>query len=42
MRNKEMYMTFWSGNFKRGNHLGELDMDGRIIQWISEKYVVKM
>jgi hypothetical protein len=28
---EEMYMKFWMENPKRRNHLGAIDIDGRII-----------
>jgi hypothetical protein len=33
-----MSRTFWSQNLKGGDHLEDLDVDGRIIRWILRKY----
>jgi len=37
----EAYTGFWGGNLRERDHLGDLDVDGRIIlRWIFRKWNV--
>ena len=39
MRRGEVYTVFWWGGVREGDHLGDPDVDGRIIlRWIFRKW----